>query len=267
MGGQKRGPRRLFNFFIGVIFVLSPLFSSRAAEIKELEEKLPPLVTPLGWYRASEIVDHAVKNDQGEELGEMDDLIIRRNGKVKKAILQVGGFLEIGDRLVAVPFKSLKKRDKEDIVYSITRENLEEHPEFSYEKEGLYREFYSRTYPYGYHPPEHQRGRHRDFPPYPHYGPPYRLPWNREYFPERIRISPLLGDSVRNYRGERVAKIDDLIISPEGKADYVILSIGWLFKERLVAILFKQLEISYWGIFLDVSGEQLKYLPEFRYRE
>ena len=100
--------------------------------------------------------------------------------------------------------------------------------------------------------------------------PKEKLPplfWNREYFPGRIRISPLLGDTVRNYRGEGLAKIDDLLISPEDKVEYAILSKGWLFEGRLLAMLFKQLEISYWGIYLNVTEEQLKYLPEFHYRE
>lgn len=267
MFAKKRVLNRLFStVMIATVFLLVLIYPLGAAEIRELEKKLPPVVTPPGWYRASKIIDHAVKNDQGEELGEVDDLIIRRNGKVKKAILQVGSFLEIGDRLVAVSFRSLKISDKGAILYSITREKLEKHPEFSYEREGLYKEFYYRTYPYGYDPHGYPGGENY-FLPYPHYGPPYRLPWNREYFPERIRISPLLGDTVRNYRGQRVAKIDDLIVSPEGKVEYVILSVGWFFEKRLVAILFKQLEISYWGIYLTVTEEQLKYLPEFRYRE
>ena len=45
------------------------------------------------------------------------DFIMSRNGKIKKMILSVSGFLGIGDRLVAVPFKSLQIRVKGDIIY------------------------------------------------------------------------------------------------------------------------------------------------------
>jgi sporulation protein YlmC with PRC-barrel domain len=118
-------------FLIAVIFLLSLSLSPRAAEIKELEEKLPPLVPPPGWYRASRIIDHPVKNDRGEELGEVDDLIIRRNGRIKKVILSVGAFLGIGDRLVAVSFSSLKIDERGNILYCITKEQLEKHPVYT----------------------------------------------------------------------------------------------------------------------------------------
>jgi hypothetical protein len=48
-------------------------------------------------FRASKIIDQAVKNTQGEEVGEVDDLIMSRNGMIKKVILSTGGFLGVGD--------------------------------------------------------------------------------------------------------------------------------------------------------------------------
>jgi sporulation protein YlmC with PRC-barrel domain len=98
-------------------------------------------------FRASKIIDQPVKNAQGEELGEVDDLIMTRNGKIKKVILSVGGFLGIGDRLVAVPFKSLKIDERDNIVYNVTKQQLENHPVFSYRREGLYGYYYQPFYP------------------------------------------------------------------------------------------------------------------------
>ncbi|NWG02785.1 MAG: PRC-barrel domain-containing protein [Syntrophaceae bacterium] len=150
MFAKKRVSSRLFSMFlIAVIFLLSLSLSSRAAEIKELEEKLPPLVPPPGWYRASRIIDHPVKNDRGEELGEVDDLIIRRNGRVKKVILSVGAFLGIGDRLVAVSFSSLKIDERGNILYRITKEQLEKHPVYTYRKDHPYGLYYSPCPPRG----------------------------------------------------------------------------------------------------------------------
>ena len=94
-------------------------------------------------FRASKIIDQTVKNAQGEELSEVDDLIMSRNGKTKKVILSVGGFLGIGDRLVAVPFKSLQISEKGGIVYNVTKQQLENHPVFNYGKEGLYEYYYA----------------------------------------------------------------------------------------------------------------------------
>jgi len=72
-------------------------------------------------------------NDKGEEVGEIDDLIISRSGKVEQIILSVGGFLGIDEKLVGMPFKPLKVTDM-GIVYNVSREELKNLPRFSYEK-------------------------------------------------------------------------------------------------------------------------------------
>jgi sporulation protein YlmC with PRC-barrel domain len=79
------------------------------------------------------ILNRAVVNNEGEEMGEIVDLIINRSGKIEQIILSVGGFLGIDEKLVAMPFKPLKVTDME-IVYSVSREELKNLPGFSYEK-------------------------------------------------------------------------------------------------------------------------------------
>ena len=70
-------------------------------------------------------------NNKGEEVGEVDDLIINRDGKVQWIILSVGGFMDIHEKLVAMPFKQLKVTDL-GIVYDVSKEELKRHPAFSY---------------------------------------------------------------------------------------------------------------------------------------
>src|ERR1700720_4120669 len=60
-----------------------------------------------GAYRASELMGAAVVNDQDERIGTIDDFIIGRDDSVLFAVLQIGGFLGLGGRLVAVPYESL----------------------------------------------------------------------------------------------------------------------------------------------------------------
>src|SRR6202040_4440938 len=57
-----------------------------------------------GAYRASELIGATVVNDQDERIGTIDDFIIGRDDRVLFAVLQVGGFLGLGGRLVAVPY-------------------------------------------------------------------------------------------------------------------------------------------------------------------
>jgi sporulation protein YlmC with PRC-barrel domain len=54
-------------------------------------------------HRISKLVGAEVKNDVGERIGRIEDMIVSPDGKVTMAILEVGGFLGIGDRRVAIP--------------------------------------------------------------------------------------------------------------------------------------------------------------------
>jgi sporulation protein YlmC with PRC-barrel domain len=58
-------------------------------------------------YRASKLIGSNVLNDKNEKVGSIDELVIDKKN-VLFAVLQVGGFLGIGSRLVAVPFDTLK---------------------------------------------------------------------------------------------------------------------------------------------------------------
>ena len=62
-------------------------------------------------YRLSKLIGSSVINDKNEKIGTIDDLIADKDKKLLSfAVLQVGGFLGVGGRLVAVPFDSLRHR-------------------------------------------------------------------------------------------------------------------------------------------------------------
>jgi sporulation protein YlmC with PRC-barrel domain len=236
-------------------------------------------------FRASKIIDQTVKNDQGEVLGEVDDLIMSRNGKIKKVILSVGGYLGIGYRLVAVDFSSLRISKQGDIIHNVTKQQLEKYPEFNYRNEGLYGNYFppypTYAYPYnpGYYYPENQP--YPPYPPYPPYGKPYGrfpekrkkgryfYPWTWEYFPERLQVSALLSRAVLNDEGDVVGDLDDLVISPKGKVEQIILSVGGFLgiETKLVALPFKPLKITDMGIVYNVTEQELKDQPGFSYEK
>lgn len=59
-------------------------------------------------YRISKLIGSGVKNDKNEKIGSLDDVIADKDNKqLSFAVLQVGGFLGVGGRLVAVPFDQL----------------------------------------------------------------------------------------------------------------------------------------------------------------
>jgi hypothetical protein len=61
-----------------------------------------------GNWRASKIVGLNVYNDKNESLGSINDLLTDKGGNIKAVVIGVGGFLGVGEHLVAVPFDKIK---------------------------------------------------------------------------------------------------------------------------------------------------------------
>ncbi|MDQ2694874.1 MAG: PRC-barrel domain-containing protein [Pseudomonadota bacterium] len=84
-------------------------------------------------FRASDIIGREVENAQDEDIGEVDDLIITGQDKVVHAVVSVGGFLGMGEKLVTVPYDELQVNvDDDTVMYNATKEELEAKPEFKY---------------------------------------------------------------------------------------------------------------------------------------
>ena len=65
-----------------------------------------------GTWRASKIVGLSVYNDNNESLGSINDLLTDKNGNIKAVVIGVGGFLGVGEHLVAIPFDKIKFADQ-----------------------------------------------------------------------------------------------------------------------------------------------------------
>jgi hypothetical protein len=61
-----------------------------------------------GDWRSSKMIGLNVYNDAHEKLGSISDLLLDKSGKINAAVIGVGGFLGVGERLVAVSFDKLK---------------------------------------------------------------------------------------------------------------------------------------------------------------
>lgn len=83
-------------------------------------------------YRSSKIVGSPVVNDANEKIGDVDDLLVEPSDKVLFAVLSVGGFLGMGERLVVVPFGSLRIAGNRVMLPGGTKDALKALPEFTY---------------------------------------------------------------------------------------------------------------------------------------
>jgi len=73
--------------------------------------------THQGEWRASKMVGLSVYNDKNESVGSINDLLTDKSGNIKAVIIGVGGFLGVGEHLVAVPLDKVKFVN-EPIVYT-----------------------------------------------------------------------------------------------------------------------------------------------------
>jgi sporulation protein YlmC with PRC-barrel domain len=105
------------------------------------ENSMPQQVTikktdPEKRYRrvlsASTLAGDRVRNSAGEDLGKVHEIMIDiPSGQVAYAVLSFGGFLGMGDKLFALPWKTLTvDEDEKCFVLNIDRQKLESAPGF-----------------------------------------------------------------------------------------------------------------------------------------
>ncbi len=95
-------------------------------------------VTTLDWiavgYRASKILKSNVYNEQDKKIGDVADLIIKPDGSISVAVLEVGGFLGMGKHHVAIPIGRFTNVSSKLVLAGATKESLKALPQFQFAK-------------------------------------------------------------------------------------------------------------------------------------
>ena len=100
------------KMFAGVVAILvaAPLFVSvqttHAADARDT--KAPAWKQDAGVHDTKDIIGTRIKNTAGKDLGEIDQLLIDRNGKVTHVVIGLGGVAGVGEKKVVVPWSELK---------------------------------------------------------------------------------------------------------------------------------------------------------------
>jgi sporulation protein YlmC with PRC-barrel domain len=84
-----------------------------------------------GW-RASKLIHAGVYNDKNEKVGKIDDFIVSPDGKLSVAIVDVGGFLGLGEHRVAIPVQQFSTIAPKVTLPGATKQALKDLPEFKY---------------------------------------------------------------------------------------------------------------------------------------
>ena len=108
----------------------------------------PPAATsPSGeriWYshqanemRASKLIGTKVVNAANETIGDINEIVLNKDGKVAAVVIGVGGFLGMGEREVAINFNSIRMaRDQSNnlvLTMDATKDALKAAPAWRWE--------------------------------------------------------------------------------------------------------------------------------------
>lgn len=88
-------------------YAQSPQTADRAAPAATTTSSQEKLALKGNW-RASKLMGLNVYNDANEKLGDINELILDKNGKVAAVVIGVGGFLGMGEHDIAVSMDKLK---------------------------------------------------------------------------------------------------------------------------------------------------------------
>ncbi|MHB8523660.1 MAG: PRC-barrel domain-containing protein [Limisphaerales bacterium] len=197
--------------------------------------------------KASDIIGMTVKNYQDEKLGKVKDLAVDvESGRIVQVILSTGGFIGIGDTLSAVPPGALHPDGVNKVLHlDADKEKLKSAPKFEMSKWAEYSD------------PDHLSGVYR------HYGeePAFKFidkgdavldghntvstrkadeTWDKNRISSESqsmipssrlsqvqKASKLMGTSVKNLQGEKLGKVENLLVDlPSGRIVALIVSSG-----------------------------------------
>jgi hypothetical protein len=207
---------------------------------------------------ASRIIDQEVCGEKDKTIGEVDDIIIRRSGNAKKLTVEFGEwFWDLGDKLVALPFKKLSVENGK-LFLDVTEQELKQRPYFYYHREGLRPGYYYRTRPYGgMYPMGFYQGPGRRNPPVEKWA----------FSASRFLGSVILDRRLINERGVNIGWVKDLLINlNSNKVEKIIVSPEDISgKGDYVALPYKPLGFTAYGLVYDVRRDQLENMPKYSY--
>jgi hypothetical protein len=94
----------------------------------------PPSVTVIGARDAHGILGRDVRSAANEDMGRIVDVIVDREGTVRAAVIDFGGFLGVGSRKIVVDWNAMRfgkiVNKKDSITLELTKAQVAAAPEY-----------------------------------------------------------------------------------------------------------------------------------------
>jgi sporulation protein YlmC with PRC-barrel domain len=238
---------------------------------------------------ADDLLDQDVVTVEGEEVGEIESVIISNDGRVNALVVGVGGFLGLGEREVALDWNQVNVNNEGEIALNLSKEELEALPEYEYpdgSQKGM--SFYDSAYDTQspITPSEVADNKPTAVPSPVAAGAtgaveaPERTDlaameteksgWSEALGPQgEIRASKFVGSEIMNADDESIGEVEEVLIENDNQVQAVVSVGGFLgVGERHALIAWDQLNIERQGnevrIGTNMSKDELAQLPEYQ---
>ena len=218
---------------------------------------------------AAEYGDRAVELDarsQWDDIGEINDIVLSPTGDVQGVLVDIGGFLGIGARTVALDMRQLHfLRDESDVSFvavTSSREALEAAPEYQRETDQIA----------GVRTPEAA-----DTPAAPDMtAAPTRPAFEREGFTtadyDQLTADDLEDAAVYDANDENIGSVEELILSKDGKIEQAIVDVGGFLGMGVhrIGLAFDEMQVmtnadnSDVRVYIDQTRQTLEQRPEYQ---
>lgn len=98
-----------------------------------------------GWSVKKTLLGKAIYNDQGDKVGEVEDLIVAPDRQLSYVIVGAGGFIGFGQHDVAIPVTQIQDRSGKLVMPGATKDLLKAMPVFTYADDNAQRERFMAT--------------------------------------------------------------------------------------------------------------------------
>lgn len=222
---------------------------------------------------ARKLIGRNIQNAQNETVGEINSVHIDAAGKIDSVIVGVGGFLNMGEREVALRWSDLQVMQNGDkVVVNMTKDQLKALPEYKYREASYRGTVFSDTAPARMNATAPAAG-----------GTAQPAPAARPVAGQTTGSTPvastaavsgntLIGAAVRNMQDEKIGTVDDLVVGADGKINAAVVSVGGFLGmgTRYVTLDWSALTVARDGntivVKTNATKDSLKNMPEYKYQ-
>ena len=224
-----------------------------------------PITQQTTQIDAQKIIGHNIVNADDDKIGSVNSVMLGRQGAVQAVIVNVGGFLGLGERNVAIDWADIQvSPDGKKITTALSKDQLKALPEFHYA--GDVKRGTAFTAPTGTTRRDTAEAGKAPTPTGKN-GPKVDVTSLTAY-----KSSAIVGAKAVSVNDENVGEVKELLIGANGLVRGALISVGGFLGmgERNVVVDWRDLSISQDGkdlrVLVKLNKDQLKALPEYTER-